>query len=142
MSTVSEAPAVRLTVPARAESVPVVRQALSGLGQALGLDDSLIDDIKIAVTEACTNVVIHAYRDREGPLEVRAWPQEGRLLVTVRDEGGGFAPRAEASSPGLGLGLPLIAALSEEMRITTGEDGANEVHMLFDLDRADPGGDR
>jgi serine/threonine-protein kinase RsbW len=142
MSTVSEAPAVRLTVPARAESVPVVRQALSGLGQALGLDDSLIDDIKIAVTEACTNVVIHAYRDGEGPLEVRAWPQEGRLLVIVRDEGGGFAPRAETSSPGLGLGLPLIAALSEEMRITTGEDGANEVHMLFDVERVDPGGER
>jgi anti-sigma regulatory factor (Ser/Thr protein kinase) len=122
-----------LRVPARAENVFVVRQALTGIGQALDLDRALIDDIKIAVTEACTNVVLHAYRDADGPLEVEAWPTEGRLLVVVRDRGEGITPRAEPPSPGLGLGMPLIAALTEEMRIAHGPDGGTEVRMTFVL---------
>ncbi len=126
-------PPIRLRVPARAENVFVVRQALTGLGQALGVDRAVLDDIKIAVTEACTNVVVHAYRDGEGLLEVDAWPDGPRLLVVVRDHGPGVAPRADRASAGLGLGLPLMATLSEEMRIMTGDDGANEVHLTFAL---------
>jgi anti-sigma regulatory factor (Ser/Thr protein kinase) len=135
-----DGPPVRLRVPARAENVFVVRQALTGLGQALGVERSVLDDIKIAVTEACTNVVVHAYRDGEGLLEVEAWPDGHRLLVVVRDHGPGVAPRADRASAGLGLGLPLMATLSEEMLITTGADGANEVHMTFALAAADEAG--
>jgi serine/threonine-protein kinase RsbW len=131
MSTVNGGPPIRLRVPARAENVFVVRQALTGLGQALDLDRALIDDIKIAVTEACTNVVLHAYRDADGPLEIEAWPGDGRLRVVVRDQGGGITPRADPPSPGLGLGLPLMAALTEEMRLAHAADGGTEVHMTF-----------
>jgi serine/threonine-protein kinase RsbW len=133
VSATSGGPPVRLRVPARAENVFVVRQALTGLGQALGVHRGVLDDIKIAVTEACTNVVVHAYRDGEGPLEVDAWPDEDHLRVVVRDRGPGIVPRADPPSTGLGLGLPLMASLSEEMRIATGEDGATEVHMTFAL---------
>ena len=125
---------MQLTLPARAENVFIVRQALEGIGEAYALEPALVNDIKIAVTEACTNVVLHAYRDGEGPLEVDAWPGAERLHVVVRDRGPGVGPRAEPPSPGLGLGLPLIAALTEEMRIASGEDGSTEVHMTFRLD--------
>jgi anti-sigma regulatory factor (Ser/Thr protein kinase) len=133
VSAVNGGPPIRLRVPARAENVFVVRQALTGLGQALALDRAQIDDIKIAVTEACTNVVLHAYRDTSGPLEIEAWPSDGQLLVVVRDEGRGITPRAEPPTPGLGLGMPLMAALTEEMRIAHGPEGGTEVHMTFVL---------
>ena len=101
---------VELTLPARAENVAVVRHALGGLGEALDLDPQMLSDVKLAVTEACTNVVVHAYGEDEGPMEVAATLDGQSLRVTVRDEGLGIVPRAD--SPGLGLGLPLIATLT------------------------------
>jgi anti-sigma regulatory factor (Ser/Thr protein kinase) len=125
---------VRLDLPARAENMTVVRQALAGVADALDLDEAQLSDIKIAVTEACTNVVVHAYPDdSEGPLEVEIWPEDDRLVVLVRDHGRGFLPRATAASPGLGLGLPLIAALTEELHIATDTGPTTEVRMAFAL---------
>jgi anti-sigma regulatory factor (Ser/Thr protein kinase) len=123
------APDLVLSLPARAENVAVVRHAFGGLGEALQMPEQVLSDIKLAVTEACTNVVIHAYPEGEGPMEVRAHLGGDRLRVVVRDEGRGVVPRAD--SPGLGLGLPLIATLTESLELGTGADEATEVSMTF-----------
>jgi serine/threonine-protein kinase RsbW len=125
-------PDLELSLPARAENVAVVRHAFGGFGDAFGVDDQTLSDIKLAVTEACTNVVVHAYPDREGPIEVHATMADGRLVVLVRDEGQGIVPRAD--SPGLGLGLPLIATLAESLELGTGSEDQTEVRMTFVLD--------
>jgi anti-sigma regulatory factor (Ser/Thr protein kinase) len=128
---------VQLTLPARAENVAVVRHALGGLGEALELDPQVLSDVKLAVTEACTNVVVHAYGEKDGPMEVAASLDGTVLRVTVRDEGIGILPRPD--SPGLGLGLPLIATLTESLELGRAADERTEVAMVFRLDRS--GGD-
>jgi anti-sigma regulatory factor (Ser/Thr protein kinase) len=122
---------VQLTLPARAENVAVVRHALGGLGEALELDPQTLSDVKLAVTEACTNVVVHAYGEDEGLMEVAATIEGPVLRVTVRDEGMGIVPRAD--SPGLGLGLPLIATLTESLELGRASDDRTEVAMVFRL---------
>jgi serine/threonine-protein kinase RsbW len=123
---------VQLTLPARPENVAVVRHALGGLGEALALDPQTLSDVKLAVTEACTNVVVHAYGDGDGPMEVAASVDDHVLRVVVRDEGLGILPRPD--SPGLGLGLPLIATLTESLELGKGSDDRTEVTMVFRLD--------
>ena len=127
MGAVSER--VEIEIAAAAPGVPLVRHALRGLLSGLEVDDDVIADIALAVTEACTNVVIHAYADAEGPMEIRAALGDSELSVVVRDDGRGVVPRAD--SPGLGLGLPLIATLTESLELGTGEDDATEVRMTF-----------
>jgi serine/threonine-protein kinase RsbW len=126
------APDMELALPARAENIAVIRHAFGALGEVLAIDEEVVSDIRLAVTEACTNVVVHAYPDdQEGPLEVLATLQDDELTVLVRDEGRGIVPRPD--SPGLGLGLPLIASLTEAMQLGHGEDGRTEVCMTFSL---------
>jgi anti-sigma regulatory factor (Ser/Thr protein kinase) len=121
---------IELTLPARAENVAVVRHALGGLGEALDLDPQLLSDVKLAVTEACTNVVVHAYSGGDGPMQVAAEVgTDGKLMVVVRDEGRGIVPRPD--SPGLGLGLPLIATLTETLELGKDERDRTEVRMAF-----------
>ena len=79
----------------------VVRHAFGGLGDALDVPDHALADVKLAVTEACTNVVVHAYPDGDGPMSVSAGLSRGALTVVVSDEGRGILPRPD--SPGLGL---------------------------------------
>jgi serine/threonine-protein kinase RsbW len=124
---------VQLTLPARAENVAVVRHALGGLGEALALDPQTLSDVKLAVTEACTNVVVHAYGEGDGPMEIVASLDDGVLRVIVRDEGLGILPRPD--SPGLGLGLPLIATLTESLELGKGTDDRTEVTMVFRLEQ-------
>jgi anti-sigma regulatory factor (Ser/Thr protein kinase) len=129
---VMAAPDLVLTLPARAENVAVVRHAFGGLGDALDVDDQVLADVKLAVTEACTNVVVHAYPDGEGPMEIAAALRDGRLAIAIRDEGSGMLPRPD--SPGLGLGLPLIATLAETLELGRADDDRTEVRMTFRLD--------
>ena len=131
MST-EDVPVVRLEMPAKPEGVGVVRQALAGMADALDFDASVLADMKMAVTEACTNVVVHAYDEEEGLLQVEMLPAEEALTIVVRDQGAGIQPRpARKSAAALGLGLPLIAALSDafELRGTAGR--GTEVRMTF-----------
>jgi serine/threonine-protein kinase RsbW len=131
----NDLPDLTLTIPARAENVAVVRHAIGGLGEALGLDEQMLSDLKLALTEACTNSVVHAYADRDGPLEIEAYVHDHHLVLVVRDEGHGIAPRTD--SPGLGLGLPLIATLTESLELGKNGDDHTEVRMTFALDRTD-----
>jgi anti-sigma regulatory factor (Ser/Thr protein kinase) len=127
-----EAPDLELTLPARPENVAVARHAIGGFADVLELADQTLADVKLAVTEACTNVVVHAYPDGEGPMGVRATVDDDVLRVVVVDEGRGILPRAD--SPGLGLGLPLIATLAESLELGTGVREETEVRMTFRLD--------
>ena len=132
MSDAGPAPEVVLNMPARAEGVGVVRQALAGMADALAFDAAVLSDMKMAVTEACTNVVVHAYDEDSGQLEVQMVAGEEDLTIVVRDHGTGIQPKtARSEPPALGLGLPLIAALSDafELRGTAGE--GTEVRMTF-----------
>jgi anti-sigma regulatory factor (Ser/Thr protein kinase) len=122
-----------MVLPAKAENVAVVRHALAGLAEELGMDELRVADLKTVVTEACMNVVVHAYRGRPGPLTVEATPEEDGLIVTVRDEGVGFRPRADVDRDSLRLGLSLIAALSGSFSISGGLDRGTEVTMRLPL---------
>ena len=129
-----ETPEIELTLPARAENVAVARHALGALGETLAVDSRTLSDIKLAITEACTNVVVHAYNGEEGPMEVAASVDPGSVLeVVVRDNGPGITPRAD--SPGLGLGLPLIATLTDSVELSRNPREQTEVRMIFRLDR-------
>jgi serine/threonine-protein kinase RsbW len=124
-------PEVLLVMPARPEGVGVVRQALAGVADALDFDASVLADMKMAVTEACTNVVVHAYDD-EGMLEVEMLAGEEGLTIVVRDHGAGIQPRpARSGAPALGLGLPLIAALSDAFELRGSAGSGTEVRMTF-----------
>ena len=132
MRETANAPDIELMLPARAENVAIVRHALGALGEVLEVDAQTLSDIRLAVTEACTNVVVHAYPDgREGPLEVLATLAGEELTVVVRDEGEGITPRRD--SPGLGLGLPLIASLAEKVQLGHDARQRTEVRMTFSL---------
>jgi serine/threonine-protein kinase RsbW len=126
---------IELVLPAKAENIAIVRHAFGALGEAFDVDAQTLSDIRLAVTEACTNVVVHAYPDgQEGPMQVIAGLLEDELTIIVRDEGRGIAPRAD--SPGLGLGLPLIASLAESVQLGRDGDDMTEVRMTFSLTTA------
>jgi anti-sigma regulatory factor (Ser/Thr protein kinase) len=124
---------LKMTLPAKAENVAVVRHALAGLAEEIGMDEPGLADLKTVVTEACMNVVVHAYQGAEGPLTVEAEPQADGLTVTVRDVGGGIRPQAEVDGDSLRLGLSLIAALSSSFSISGGLDRGTEVEMTIPL---------
>ena len=129
------APDVRMTMPARPEGVGVVRQALAGLADALAIEAPVLADMKMAVTEACTNVVVHAYEESEGMLEVEMLADAETLTIVVRDHGTGIQPRPARSEPAaLGLGLPLIATLAETLELGRSPDDRTEVRMTFNID--------
>ena len=120
---------IRLTLPARAENVVVVRHVVGALAQSLGFPPKLIEDIRLAVTEACTNVVRHAYIGTEGPLDVRIAPHSEGMTIVVCDHGRGIQPNP--SSEGPGLGLPLIAALTDTLDIEHAPDAGSRLSMSF-----------
>ena len=133
------APVVRLALPAKPEGVGVVRQALAGLADAMALDAAILADAKMAVTEACTNVVVHAYGETDGELEVEMLADDDAVTVVVRDRGTGIRPRATRETQALGLGLPLIAALSDAFELRGSAGHGTEVRMTFAYDRgSDP----
>jgi serine/threonine-protein kinase RsbW len=131
-----ESPNVRLSLPNRPENALVVRQALTGLAGVLTLDAIETNDLNTAVTEACNNVVTHAYRGEEGPLEVDVHVLAGTLAVIVRDHGVGMVER-ECASPiaGGGMGLAVIDALARRVAFTEPAGGGTEVHMEFALSK-------
>jgi serine/threonine-protein kinase RsbW len=132
--TTSEKPkGLYMRLPARAENVAVVRHALAGLAEQIGMDESGVADLKTVVTEACMNVVVHAYPGGSGPLTVEAEPDSEGLTVIVSDSGSGISPQAESERASLKLGLSLIAALSSSFSISGGLDRGTEVMMRLPL---------
>ena len=133
------APNVRLSLSNRAENVLLVRQALSGLAEAVGLDPIALNDVSTAVTEACNNVVLHAYSGGEGPLEVELTATASGLDAIVRDHGIGIEPGVQASEElSGGIGLPVIQALSDNVTFRTPAGGGTEVDMHFEAAFSEP----
>ena len=109
---------VRLSIPAKAEYIALVRLALSGLSRLRPLSEEALGDLKLAVTEACTNSVRHGYAGREGTVDIVYELQPDRLVVEVADDGPGFdaagdRPSDENLAEG-GLGIAIIRAVSDE----------------------------
>jgi|tagenome__1003787_1003787.scaffolds.fasta_scaffold19914924_1 serine/threonine-protein kinase RsbW len=122
---------LRVHTTATAEEVAGIRRAVLASAEAYGAGPALRTDIALAVSEACANVVMHAYLDAPapGPLVVEAQRADGRFVVTVSDEGSGIAPRSH--SPGLGLGLALIGRLTQRLEITNQDPVGARVTMTF-----------
>ncbi|HEX6025577.1 MAG TPA: ATP-binding protein [Solirubrobacter sp.] len=119
--------------PAEAASVGRLRNALAEFAADGGLTGLRLSDVRTCVSEAVTNAVVHGYRDGRQPRTINVSGELGEddLMVTVSDDGAGFAPRLD--SPGLGLGLPMISALTSSMSILASASGGTEVCMAFRL---------
>jgi len=115
------------------ESVSIIRHTLSDWARGLGVREDVISALGLAVSEATTNAVVHAYADLtdagQGTVAVAAVIDDALLSVTVADEGRGMRPRPD--SPGLGLGLPLIAQMATSFEVHEGPAGGTEVRMSF-----------
>jgi len=113
---------VRLTIPARAEYITLCRLALTGIARVRSLSDEVLADLKLALTEAASNSVRHAYRDGSaGLVEISYEILPDRLVIEVTDDGGGFDPTAAVEpadelSEG-GLGIAIIRAIADAVEI-------------------------
>ena len=124
-------PNIRLDLSNRPENVVLVRETLAGVAEAVGLDAADLDDIRTAVTEACNNVVLHAYEGEEGALEVEIYAMGGSCSVFVRDRGIGLQPQTSADQWTVGIGLPVIEALASQVDFEETVGGGTEVRMQF-----------
>jgi serine/threonine-protein kinase RsbW len=106
--------------PARPEELAPLRTAIWRHAQAIGATPEVANDIRLAVGEALMNVVMHAYLGMEpGPMIVEACFDDGQLTIQVLDDGRGLLPRVD--SPGLGVGLGVIAQVADDFRIANRE---------------------
>lgn len=132
-------PHVRLSLSSKAENVLLVRQALSGLAETIALDPVELNDISTAASEACNNVVLHAYDVNGGPLEVEIYVESRALVLVVRDYGEGIE-RSEIEHEEMagGIGLPVIRALAREVEFDDMAGAGTEVTMRFDTAHTHP----
>lgn len=119
---------LRLVLPAWPENIALVRGAVEAAAEERGLPRALVSDMRLAVTEACTNVVRHAYAG-EGDLEVVLELTDRATRVVVEDQGCGIGSSPDRAGPG--LGLPLIAALVTELEIQPGPTSGSRLSMSF-----------
>lgn len=124
---------IHITLPAQPDSLPIARRAVVSHAEGLGISGTAIADLKTAVSEACANVVRHAYEDQEepGPLELDFSPEAEGLSVVIRDYGGGIRPCPSGDMPSLRLGLPIIGALSSSFQLISVLSRGTEITMRF-----------
>ena len=131
----AESPNVSLTVASKPENVLLVRQVLSGVADAIRLSALDLTDISTTVTEACNNVVAHAYGDAVGPLELDIFVREATITVVVRDHGVGLRPRVHLAGvdPDLagGIGVPVMLALASGVEFRDLASSGTEVRLEF-----------
>jgi serine/threonine-protein kinase RsbW len=120
---------VRLTIPARAEYITLCRLALTGIARVRDLPDEVLADLKLALTEAASNSVRHAYSgdDETGVVQISYELRPDRLVIEVTDEGEGFDPAEAKGAPEElsegGLGIAIIRAIADEVEIGTQPGG-------------------
>ena len=130
-----EGRSVRLTIPARAEYITLGRLALTAIAGVRPLSDETLHDLKLALTEACTNSVKHAYDGGSGSVDIVYELRSDRLAVEVGDAGSGFEPRA-GRADGVdeleegGLGIEIIRALTDEVEIAEREGGGSRLRFV------------
>jgi stage II sporulation protein AB (anti-sigma F factor) len=138
-SDVSHADALNESYAAVPEAVPLARRALTEVAEEAGAGGERLEEIRLAVSEALTNAVVHAYRPGQaGHFHVTAAVASGELWVLISDDGRGL--HAWNDSRGLGIGLSLISGLSDDFAIVTRASGGTEVQMRFDLKKTPAGG--
>ena len=118
------------TFPSSPPGVGAMRREVAAFAANAGMDEKGVGSVRLAVSEAATNAVVHAYRQSDGELRVQAYVADGELVVVVGDTGLGLAPRPD--SPGLGLGMPLMASVTSSFRVVS-EGAGTEIHMAFAL---------
>jgi serine/threonine-protein kinase RsbW len=121
---------VVLTLDARAENLALTRLALTGVAANAGAPREVVSDLKLAVTEACTNVIQHAYggSDGIGTIVVRYTGEPGLISIEVEDSGSGFEPGAHPdgsgrNGSGTGMGLMIIRVLTDDLEIASTAKG-------------------
>jgi serine/threonine-protein kinase RsbW len=119
------------TYPAVATTAPMLRRALAELAADAGATEEQVDRVRLAVSEAVTNVVLHAYRDSPGLVHVSADLAGSELWVLIADDGCGLRPVADR--PGLGIGMALISVLTDDFAIVSRSSGGVEVRMRFNV---------
>jgi len=135
--------AIELQIPARAEFVALVRLVVSSLASARRiLADDRVDDLKLAVSEACTNAIeAHGAASLDDRIVVRCWEADDRLEVSVEDRGEGFDPQSLPEHPPVtdpqrlnferGLGIPLIRTLVDEVEFITADEGTSVTLTMY-----------
>ena len=133
MALSAAATGLKASFPAQPPQVAAIRRAVSTIARRGGADTETLIRLELAISEAATNVVLHAYRAPGvgGHIHVTACIVRGTLDVTVRDNGCGMAPRPD--SPGMGLGLSLMASESDRFEVRSVEGGGTEVQLGFKL---------
>jgi len=134
---------VRLTIPARAEYITLCRLALTGIARVRDLPDEVLADLKLALTEAASNSVRHAYSgaDTAGVVEISYELRPDRLVIEVTDEGEGFDPADSEGTPEElsegGLGIAIIRAIADEVEIGT-QPGGKGSRLRFEKELGQP----
>ena len=135
----SDSQSIRLTIPAKPEYITLGRLALTGIARLRSepMPQDVLGDLKLALTEACTNSVRHAYADGEGLVEIVYELHQDRLVVEVCDHGEGFEPPAEPGSAleqeelsEGGLGIAIIEALADEFEIGESTNGGSRLRFV------------
>lgn len=137
-----EAEGLRIKLPARAENLSVIRRDVAAHAEKLGMIAVNVADLKTVVSEACANIVRHAYEDREGdgPLEVELSAEEGEVSLVVRDFGAGICPQPDSDTPSLRMGLPVIGVLSKSFLLSSVRGKGTELTIRMALGALGPTG--
>src|SRR3954453_3336048 len=131
--------AIRLTIPAKPEYITLGRLALTGLARLRPLAPDVLGDMKLALTEACTNSVRHAYDGSEGVVDILYELHADKLIVEVTDEGEGFDHEAAGTGDADdltegGLGIAIIEALTDALEIGPRDGGGSKIRFVKRLD--------
>jgi serine/threonine-protein kinase RsbW len=120
-------------------AIPEARSALTNLAASAGAGPEVVESVRLAVSEALTNVVLHAYDEDPGRIQVTAAAVSDELWILISDDGRGLQARTD--SPGLGLGLMLVSQVADDFSIVTRAAGGTEVRIRFNLGHNGNGGD-
>jgi anti-sigma regulatory factor (Ser/Thr protein kinase) len=134
-------PSLSELFPAAAGSVRPARDALVAFAMDCGAGEDELEAVRLASSEAITNAVVHAYDEEPGTIGVTAWLAGEELWVLIADDGSGL--HVASNRPGLGLGLSLIAQLTDGFSVVNRSGGGTEVRMRFNLNAGEePDGDQ
>jgi serine/threonine-protein kinase RsbW len=127
---------VRLVIPAKAEYITLGRLALTAIARVRPLSEETLSDLKLALTEACTNSVRHAYEGKVGTVEIVYRLEPDRLVVDVLDDGAGFVADENVDNSGNGdlneggLGIAIIRAVADEVEIGPNQSGGSRLRFV------------